>query len=591
MKQSETQTPTPAEAPVPAQTPAQTPAPAEAQAQSQSHSHSHSHSSQSHSRSRSQRSSQRSSQSSQSRHRVEYRQTQSAWAEVEPYCVLKRIWRNFWMVLMSAVTFGLIAYCATVLYIHPTYTCSVTFVVMPRNSTSIYQGGASTVTAATAEQFATLLRSETLLGRVRRLYGDEVAGTKVSASAVSNTNFVSLSVAGPDPRSTYTMCVGVLDHYEDYAQYIFNSVILEPVSSPVVPDKKLFTTYRRNVMSISAAVGMVAMVAVLTVFCFISGTVQTLHGAHNQVDAKLLVTLNHQRKRRTLKSLLRNRKTSLLISNPTTSFLYVETIHQLRAQIEHAFRQYGCKTFLLTSVGENEGKSTVAANLALSLARRHKKILLMDCDLRKSAQHLIFEESAPPATINSLLKSELDPEKLVKALHYRKAENLFFLFADNVKRHSAELLGSPRMEKLMSILRENFDYVIVDSSPMGFFTDSEVLSEFTDASVMVVRQDLMRDVAINDAIDSLSRCQARFLGFIFNDVHTMNIIAGMVGGRRYGYGYGYGRSYGYAYGSDKARQRYGYNYGYGGYGRNPDREAVDVNTARQQQSQKKEGEA
>ena len=154
--------------------------------------------------------------------------------------------------------------------------------------------------------------------------------------------------------------------------------------------------------------------------------------------------------------------------------------------------------------------------------------------------------------------------------------DLFFLFASNVKRHSAELLGSGQMKQLLSVLRDNFDYVVLDSSPMGFFTDSEVLSDLADASMLVVRQDVLTDKTINDAIDSLSRCKARFLGFVFNDVHTFNIAAGVVGGRRYGYGYGYGygRSYGYAYGSGKAHEKYGYGYG-------SDRESVSLQTERQ----------
>ena len=146
----------------------------------------------------------------------------------------------------------------------------------------------------------------------------------------------------------------------------------------------------------------------------------------------------------------------------------------------------------------------------------------------------------------------------MRFLQYRKAENLFFLFASNVKRHSADLLGSDRMKQLLAVLRDNFDYVILDSSPMGFFTDTEILADSADASFLVVRQDVVTDKTVNDAIDSLSRCKARFLGFVFNDVHTFNLAAGLVGGRRYGYGYGYGRSYGYAYGSGKSTQGYGY---------------------------------
>lgn len=504
--------------------------------------------------------------------------TESVWSEIEPYCVLRRIWQNLWMVLLSAGLFALLAYIGVTLFIHPTYTCSATFVVTPRNSSSSYQSSVSSVTSSTAEQFAKLLSGTTLVNRVQRLYGDDVKGASVSSTAVTSTNLIQLRTSGPSPQSAYYMCVGIIEHYEDYTQYVFDSVVLDTVTAPSVPGKSALRATQRKAMMIAAPLGAAAMIAVLALLCIISGTIQTIRGAHNQVDASLLATLNHQRKRRTLKSFFTRKKSSLLISNPTTSFLYVETIHQLRARLEHANRQHGCKTFLVTSVSENEGKSTVAANLALSLARRHKKVLLVDCDLRKSAQHLIFDASDKTTTLNTLLKGSLEPDRLVEALLYRKAENLFFLFANNVRRHSAELLGSEQMSRLLSVLRMNFDYVILDSSPMGFFTDSEVLSDLADASVLVVRQDTISDKTVNDAVDALNRCRARFLGYVFNDVHTLNIAASLVGGRRYGYGYGYGRSYGYAYGSSKYRQGYGYGYGYGSSGA-ASTDDVELNTS------------
>ncbi len=486
------------------------------------------------------------------------RQAESLWTEVEPYCVLRRIWKNLWMVLMSAGLFVLLAYIGATLLVRPSYTCTTTFVVTPRSSSYIYQSSASAVTTSTAEQFAKLLSGQTLVSRVKRLSGEDVAGAEVSAQVVEGTNLIQLRTTGDSPRSAYYMCIGILEHYEDYAQYVFDSVVLDTITAPTVPGKGAIRTVQRKTVLVAAPLGALAMIAILALLCITSGTVQTIQGAREQVDGNLLATLNHQHKRRTLKSLLGRKKKALLISNPTTSFLYMETIHQLRARIEHANRAHGCKTFVVSSVSENEGKSTVAANLALSLARRYKKVLLVDCDLRKSAQHLIFEATEKSATLNELLKEELDPERLVKALQYRKAENLFFLFASNVKRHSADLLGSERMKQLLAVLRDNFDYVILDSSPMGFFTDSEILADSADASFLVVRQDAVSDKTVNDAIDSLSRCKARFLGFVFNDVHTFNLAAGLVGGRRYGYGYGYGRSYGYAYGSGKSTQGYGY---------------------------------
>ena len=91
------------------------------------------------------------------------------------------------------------------------------------------------------------------------------------------------------------------------------------------------------------------------------------------------------------KEKLKKVKKSILISDPPCSFYYTETIHQIRVQMERARETKQQSVFVVASCSENEGKSTVAANLALSLAQKHRKVLLLDADTRKPAQHLIFE--------------------------------------------------------------------------------------------------------------------------------------------------------------------------------------------------------
>lgn len=493
------------------------------------------------------------------------------WQEIEPYCILRRIWKNFWMVLMSAGLFALLAYIGTALFVHPSYTCSATFAVTPRNTST---QSASAVTASATKQFSDFLSGTILTSRVQRLLGEDAADATATSSVVEDTNIILLTVSAPSPRSSYYMCKGILDHYEDYSTIIFSSLSLELLVSPSVPDKGVLQSIQRRAILYAAPLGALAMILLLSFLCIISGTLQTITGARNQVDGTLLVTLNHQHKNKTLRSVLKKQKSSLLISNPTTSFLYVETIHQLRTQVEHAYRQHGCKTFAIASVGENEGKSTVAANLALSLARRHKKVLLVDCDLRKAAQHLIFEAQPDRTqTITALLKEPYSKERLEACIHYRKADNLYLLFASNVSRHSGELLASEQMKTLLNDLRSEFEYIILDSSPMSFFADGEVLCDLADASILTVRQDLLPDRTVNDAIDTLNRCHARFLGFVFNDVRSVNVAASLLGGHRYGYGYGYGRGYGYGYGYGGYKNKY---YGYG-YGKRPNQK--DVNDA------------
>ena len=109
----------------------------------------------------------------------------------------------------SAALFSLVAYIGTSLFLTQRYTCSATFVVSPRNSTTAYQSS-SAITNTTTAQFASLLSGSPLVSRVKRLCGSDVQGATVSTSVVKDTNLIQLKTYGPSPRSAYYMCVGIL---------------------------------------------------------------------------------------------------------------------------------------------------------------------------------------------------------------------------------------------------------------------------------------------------------------------------------------------------------------------------------------------
>ena len=469
----------------------------------------------------------------------------SVWSEIEPLCILQAIARNFWMVLMAAGLTLLAAYLFMTLLGKPTYTCTASFAVTSRVGAS-----GSSITKSTSEQFASLLTDSLLIESVRVDRQLDVSGVSVSSSLIENTNLIELRVTADTPQKAYDMAAGIIEHYSDYSSSI-NSVVLRPVRSPGVPTSSGYLTRRTRTMLIAGAGGAVAMAVLLGVLSVLSGTVQTVTGARRQIDGEYLSAIGHVRKRRSLRMLLSRKKTSLLISNPATGFAYAEAVNRVTTRLEHEKRRRGATVFLVTSVSENEGKSTIAANLALSLAKKHKKVLLADCDLRKPAQHLVFEQAPDRKdTLNALIERKLEPDVIVRALQYRKNDNLFCLFSRPQRHRSGETFGSANMQQLVSILRKNFDFVIIDSPPMGYFSDSEQLADLSDMSLLIVRQDGVTALAINDAIDALSRCRAHFLGYVLNDMRRLFRSRG-------GYGYGYGYGYG---GRGK---RYGYGYGYG----------------------------
>lgn len=350
-----------------------------------------------------------------------------------------------------------------------------------------------------------------------------------------------------------------MDCYEAYADFILASAVLNPINGPTLPSQPSAQASRDRLLRLAGPIGALAMIAVLLLLAVSQETVQTVPGARDQLDTKLLATLRHERKRG---ALLRNKKSALLISDPTCSFYYTETVHQLRAQVERAHEKDGRQVFLITSCAENEGKSTVAANLALSLAQKHQRVLLLDADLRKPAQSLIFSASPAPGTdLGYLITHRPDREALEKAIVRDEATGLSHLYAAPLRRSQSEALSPDSFRPLLDALRESYSYILIDTPPFSFFADAEVLADAADAAILVVRQDLVPAAVINDTIDDLNAAHAALLGCVLNNYQSFHF-----GSRLGGYGYGYG------YGS------YGGKYGYYGYGSKQGKEAAHGRT-------------
>jgi capsular exopolysaccharide synthesis family protein len=233
----------------------------------------------------------------------------------------------------------------------------------------------------------------------------------------------------------------------------------------------------------------------------------------------------------------------MLIRNPLRSFRYVEGSKLAASRVRIHMDKHHAKVLLVTSVMENEGKSTVAANLALAIGQE-KKVMLIDCDFKKPAQYKIFD--AEPEKITNfvdVLEHSTGMERLIQS---SKSDGLFLILNATAARSTDAILENGNLERIIQFCKEKMDYVIVDTSPMALVSDAEELAQFADASLLVVREDMVLAKDINDAIDALNNTKGKVLGCIFNDASQVSV------GGHYGYGshYGYGR-----YGGEYAEQQ------------------------------------
>ena len=177
-------------------------------------------------------------------------------------------------------------------------------------------------------------------------------------------------------------------------------------------------------------------------------------------------------------------------------------------------------------------------------------MLFIDLDLRRPVQSEMLGLSVKQKNeLGTLLTESAAPEKILSAAVTDPATGLHSLLSTKSYTDVIELLASDQLAKVVALARERYDYVIIDSPPLGFFSDSELLSDLSDASVLVVRQDTVPAPEINDAIDALRAGKAEFLGCILNDMAHLAAWSS-------GYGYGYGKKYDkYGYGHHSGRKQ------------------------------------
>ena len=229
--------------------------------------------------------------------------------------------------------------------------------------------------------------------------------------------------------------------------------------------------------------------------------------------------------------------------------LMSETFRNIRTNLQFMLDN-DQKVILVTSTVSGEGKSFVSANLAISLSLLGKKVVIVGLDIRKPGLNKVFHLSNKEKGITQYLSNpETDLMELVQPSDVNK--NLFVLPSGAVPPNPTELLARNGLDKAIEILKQNFDYVIMDTAPIGMVTDTLLVGRVADLSVYVCRADythkaeytLINELAIEKKLSKLCT--------VINGVDLKK--------RKYGYYYGYGK-YGKYYGYGK---RYGYGYGYG----------------------------
>lgn len=244
----------------------------------------------------------------------------------------------------------------------------------------------------------------------------------------------------------------------------------------------------------------------------------------------------------------------LYILNDKTPFQIKEAYKALRTNILFSLPEEKSNKIIITSSLASEGKSTTCVNTAISFAETNKKVIIVDCDLRRPNIANLLDVPQKPGLSNVLVRMT----DLKSAIRHNVRENLDVLVSGEIPPNPSELLDSVKMQEVIETLSQEYDYVFIDTPPVLAVTDTAVLTKYCSGVLLLAHYNQTDKGAVSEAVEQLRLANAKILGGIFNGIEA--------DGEGYKYKYkrkGYYRYGGYRYGGYGHGYGYGYGYGYG----------------------------
>lgn len=196
-------------------------------------------------------------------------------------------------------------------------------------------------------------------------------------------------------------------------------------------------------------------------------------------------------------------------------FRIKEAYNLVRAKLLFTTKGEKCPVYVVTSTKSDEGKSINTINIAISFAMAGKKTLLIDADLRNPTLHKYFRKPASPGLSEILAKIQ-GKVNIVRT----EQKDLFFLAAGEIPPNPAEILGSAAFGELLSYLTEKFDYIFIDTPPMGIVADAAVIKEYVTGYILVVRAMELEYGEVRQTVDKMKSFDINLAGFLLNDVNV-----------------------------------------------------------------------
>lgn len=464
--------------------------------------------------------------------------------DIDLRSIFKDLLKNWYVILLAGLACFFTVFSVCNLTYKPEYKSSATLAIMIKGN----DGGSFSSLKLTNEMAGVLgevFKSDTLKNKIKEDLDTKSVNGTIDVQITAETNLMQLSVTSNNPKDAYLIVKSALKNYDQVSDFLFSNANLMVLKNPSIPYSPSNAKSGMKQSKIAFAAGILLSACAIALISFMRPTVKNASSAKRKLDGRIMGVIPFVKKYKTKDEIKRQlfkkklKNEAVLISSPRVGMNFVESIKKIATITERHMQRKNQKALLVTSVDENEGKSSVAANLAIALANKGEKVLMIDADLRKPALFKIFEKTEKD---KSSFSDYLSGKEQNVEVEFNKRENLHLIYQYEGIADPSKLLSNGKIEKLIENCRNDFDYIIIDSSPLGRVSDAENLIQYTDAVMIAVREDHTPVAVINDYTDVIRKADKDFIGFVLNAFNKPS--NDRLSKSTYAYSYGQYGSYG-----------------------------------------------
>ncbi len=400
---------------------------------------------------------------------------------------------------------GIVAY--DIVFKDPVYQAQTEVVIAQLNSDININD--VNVSQKLVTNYSEIAKSELVINQVINNLNLPVSAKELSKNLtikpVDNSSILNISVRDANAKLSAVIANEIVKVFTEEVKTIYGSDNVTQLSVAATPSAPANNTTIRDIV-LAAVIAIVLVTGLAFIRFYLDDTVKDNDDVEKNIGLPVAGRI-------TKGDVSARRGSNELIVEKTPKAIVSENIKSLRTNLQFTAVDRTLKTVLVTSTNASEGKSFVSANLAISFAQADKRVLLVDCDLRKGRVHKLF--SVPNTKgLSDLLADDL--RSFAEYIRPTKTRNLDLITCGTYPPNPSELLASKKNRQLIKVLRDYYDIVIFDGAPVGGLADSVILSSLVDGTLIVVRESGTSKSDLIAAKDSLRKVGGKILGLVIN---------------------------------------------------------------------------